>query len=157
MKTAIIYFSKHGTTEKVAYLIGKQLYADKVEYISLKENKAPDIQMYDKVILGTSIYAGHSSKQMKSYCFNNGELLEKKKIGLFICCMLKEKEQEQLTNAYPDYLNKVAIVKEALGGELLFDKMNFFEKFLSKMIMKVSTSVFALNNEAINLFSEKMR
>ena len=157
MKTAIIYSSKYGTTEKVANLIGKQLDTDKVDYISLKENKLPDIQAYDKIILGTSIYAGSSSKQMKAFCNNNRELLEKKKIGLYICCMLKKQEEKQLSNAYPEYLSKIAIVKEALGGEALFDKMNVFEKFLSRKIMKVDSSVFALNNEAINSFTERMR
>ena len=35
MKTAIIYYSKHGTTERVAHLIGEKL-SPELEYISLK-------------------------------------------------------------------------------------------------------------------------
>ena len=43
MKTAIIYYSKHGTTERVAHLIGEKL-SPELEYISLKEFHNPDIQ-----------------------------------------------------------------------------------------------------------------
>lgn len=157
MKTAIIYSSKYGTTEKVAYLIGKQLSADEVDYISLKDDKLPDIEEYDKIIIGTSIYAGNTTKEMRAFCFNNRELLQNKKLGLYICCMIKKQEDSQLDKAYPPYVSKFAIAKEALGGEMLFDKMNFFERFLCRKIMKVNSSVSALNHDAITAFSQKMR
>lgn len=54
MKTAIIYYSKHGTTERVAHLIGDKLKLE-LEYISLKEFHNPDIQDYDRIILGTQV------------------------------------------------------------------------------------------------------
>ncbi|EHP50044.1 flavodoxin family protein [Odoribacter laneus] len=42
MKTAIIYYSKHGTTEQVAHLLGEKL-DNGVDYISLRESPKPDI------------------------------------------------------------------------------------------------------------------
>ena len=50
MKTAIIYYSKYGTTERVTRLIGDKL-TNKVDYISLKECPRPDIRTYDRIIL----------------------------------------------------------------------------------------------------------
>lgn len=157
MKTAIVYSSKHGTTGKIARLIGEQFIDDEVDYISLKENKTTHIQEYDRIILGTSIYAGNPSAEMKKFCSNNRSVLDKKKIGLFICCMLKKREQEQLTNAYPKFLHKVAVTERALGGELLFDKMNLFERFLTRLVMKVKTSVYEINDDAIKLFTNEMK
>lgn len=54
MKTAIIYYSKHGTTERVAHLIGEHSF-NEVDYISLKECSKLDIGTYDRIILGTSL------------------------------------------------------------------------------------------------------
>ena len=157
MKTAIVYFSKHGTTEKVARLVGKNLKTDVVDYISLKTNKTPDIRTYEKIIIGTSVYAGNPPKEIKTFCKNNRLLLEQKKIGLFICCMDKHKEQEQLKNAYPAYLQNIAIDSKAMGGEFLFENMNFWERFVIKRISKVKSSVSNLDYEAIRIFSEKMK
>ena len=50
MKTAIIYYSKHGTTERVAHLIGEKL-SPEPEYISLKEFHNPDIQVMIELFL----------------------------------------------------------------------------------------------------------
>lgn len=40
MKTAIIYYSKYGTTEQVAHLLGEKL-DNGVDYISLRESPKP--------------------------------------------------------------------------------------------------------------------
>lgn len=157
MKTAIIYYSKHSTTEKVAHLIGDQIDSNEVDYISLKTNKAPDISTFDQIIIGTSIYAGNPAKEITSFCNNNRKLLEQKKIGLFICCMDKYKEQEQLKSAFPAFLHAIAIASGCMGGEFLFENMNFLERFAIKRIVKTNTSVSNLNDEAIRLFSGKFK
>ena len=90
MKTAIIYYSKHGTTERVAHLIGEKL-SPELEYISLKEFHNPDIQGYDRIILGTSIYAGHPGRLMSKFCNKNRAQLEQKIIALFICGTILKK------------------------------------------------------------------
>ena len=74
MKTAIIYYSKHGTTERVTHLIGEKL-TNKVDYISLKECPRPDIRTYDRIILGTAIYAGSPNRKITQFCHNNQLLL----------------------------------------------------------------------------------
>ncbi|WP_106830178.1 flavodoxin domain-containing protein [Parabacteroides pacaensis] len=107
MKTAIIYYSKHGTTEHVAYLIGESLN-HKVDYISLRESPKVDIRTYDRIILGTSIYAGTSSRIVTQFCNKNRLLLEQKVIGLFICRMNKEQETKEMEKAFPEYLQKLA-------------------------------------------------
>ena len=100
MKTAIIYYSKYGTTERVTRLIGDKL-TNKVDYISLKECPRPDIRTYDRIILGTAIYAGSPNRKITQFCHNNQLLLEQKVIGLFICCMNEEQEAEEMNKAFP--------------------------------------------------------
>ncbi len=47
MKTAILYLSKHGTTEKVARIIGDKLEEKDTELINL-EKVQPSLDQYDK-------------------------------------------------------------------------------------------------------------
>lgn len=155
MKTAIIYYSKHGTAERVAHLIGEKL-DNEVNYISLKKNPKPDIRIYNHIILGTSIYAGTPSRKVTQFCHKNQLLLDQKTIGLFICCMNKEQETEELNKAFPEYLQRLTIPKAVLGGEFQFDKMNFIERFLTKKIAKVNASVSKLRYDAIKEFAEKI-
>ena len=150
MKTAIIYYSKHGTTERVTHLIGEKL-TNKVDYISLKECPRPDIRTYDRIILGTAIYAGSPNRKVTQFCHNNQPLLEQKVIGLFICCMNEEQEAEEINKAFPEFLQRLSIPKAILGGEFQFDKMNFIERFLTKKIAKINSSVSKLRYDADKL------
>ena len=156
MKTAIIYYSKYGTTERVTRLIGDKL-TNKVDYISLKECPRPDIRTYDRIILGTAIYAGSPNRKITQFCHNNQLLLEQKVIGLFICCMNEEQEAEEMNKAFPEFLQRLSIPKAILGGKFQFDKMNFIERFLTKKIAKVNSSVSKLRYDAINEFTTQIK
>lgn len=155
MKTAIIYYSKHGTTERVAHLIGENLN-HKVDYISLRENAKPDIRTYDRIILGTSIYAGTPGRKFSQFCNKNRSLLKEKVIGLFICCMNKEQEVEEMNNAFPEYLQQSTILKAILGGEFLFDKMNCIERFIARKVSKIESSVSCLRYNEIREFADSI-
>ncbi len=156
MKTAIIYYSKHGTTERVAHLIGENLNSE-ISYISLEGCSNPDIRTYDRIILGTSIYAGTPSRKVSQFCNKNQQLLEQKVIGLFICCMNKDKEAEEMNNAFPEYLQRLAIPKAILGGEFLFDKMNCIERFITRKVTKIESSVSCLRYDAIKEFADRIK
>ena len=138
MKTAIIYYSKHGTTERVTHLIGEKL-TNKVDYISLKECPRPDIRTYDRIILGTAIYAGSPNRKITQFCHNN------------------QQEAEEMNKAFPEFLQRLSIPKAILGGEFQFDKMNFIERFLTKKIAKVNSSVSKLRYDAINEFTSQIK
>lgn len=49
------------------------------------------------------------------------------------------------------------IPKAMLGGEFQFDKMNFIERFLTKKIAKVTSSVPRLRYDAIREFAAKVK
>jgi len=141
MNTAIIYTTKYGTTEKVAQVIAERLAGDQISLINLKKDKHPNINSFDGIILGTSIYAGTSSKIMQSFCKKNMVALVQKRLAIFVCGMEPDptKQQQELTNAYPDELLQHAVFKCFAGGEFLFDKMNFIERAIIKRIAKTDT------------------
>lgn len=147
---AIIYITKHGTTEAVAMKIFKHFNSQEDQLIDLRLNKNPDISQYDKIILGGSIHAGMIQRRMKSFCESNLESLLKKEIALFLCCMEEgEKATEQFNNAFPELLRMHSIKNEIIGGEFLFDKMNFLEKAIVKKIAGIKENISKIDEQKI--------
>lgn len=156
MKTLIAYSTTHGCTEKTAVELKKQLEGE-VELINLKNNPNPDLQNFDRIIIGGSIHAGQIQKRVKEFCSKNLELLKLKELGLFICCMEQgETGQKQLLDAYPEELHQIAKSAAVFGGEFDFRKMNFLEKLVVKKVAKVKESTSKVDHQAIHNFSKKM-
>ena len=157
MKTAIIYMSKHGTTEKVVNIISKHLSQYNTDVFNLRNDKTPDISQYDFIIIGGSIHAGMIQKRIKEFCINNAGILLKKKICLFLCCMeVGEKATVQFNNAYSAELRQHAFYTGLMGGECLTDKMNFFERTLVKLVVGGPEKYPSLNDEAINTLLKQL-
>jgi menaquinone-dependent protoporphyrinogen oxidase len=150
MKTAIIFATKHGTTEKVAKKIAERL-GNQVSLINLKGNKHPDINLYEGIILGTPVYVGQSSKAMRIFAKNHTDALATKRVGLFVCGMELnvERQKQELEHAYPPQLLEHAVAKHFLGGEFSFEKMNFFELAIIKRIAKTDKNVSQIKEEEI--------
>ena len=64
---------------------------------------------------------------------------------------------EEMNKAFPEFLQRLSIPKAILGGEFQFDKMNFIERFLTKKIAKVNSSVSKLRYDAINEFTTQIK
>ncbi len=152
MNTAIIYMSKHGTTEKVAQLIGDELKTDSISLIDLRKNKSPNINNFDLVIIGGSIHAGFIQKRVKNFCIENHQLLSNKMVALFVCGMLFKEKTVELEKAFPPELSLHASEKAFLGGEFIFEKMNFLEKMIIKKVSKIEKSTSQIDKQTLNKF-----
>ncbi len=90
MTTAVIYSSKLGGTRKVAEYIAQKIGA---EAIDVKTN--PDVSKYDRIIIGSGVYAGKPSKAIINFVAANKEKLSG--ASLFVTCMYNdEKGAKQL-------------------------------------------------------------
>lgn len=148
--------SKHSTTKKIAELIKDSLIDNRVDLINLKNEKIPDPTSYDNVIIGGSIHMGLIQKKIKNFCEKNQDILLKKKLGLFMCYMMFEKEQEEMETNFSSELRNHATAIGLFGGELLFEKMNFIEKAMMKKIAGTDSSVSKINEEAVQNFIKVM-
>ena len=63
MKTLVVYASKHGATKVGAERIAKGLEGE-VQLVSIKDKGDIILDNYEKVILGTPIYAGMINKDI---------------------------------------------------------------------------------------------
>ncbi len=154
MKTLVIFASRHGSSEKAANMLKVKINGN-VKIHDIKKRNLPNLNDFDAVIIGGSIHAGVIQSKIKDYCQNNSEQLSKKHLGLFLCCMDKEKAQMQFENAFSENLRKHALTTSLFGGEFVFERMNWFERSVVKKVAGVSKSVSKIDQAAIDRFAEK--
>lgn len=154
MKTLIVYASKHGSSEKAATMLKEKLKSD-VTLHNIKKKGLPELNDFDSVIVGGSIHAGEIQSKIKNYCKANSETLSKRHLGLYLCCMDKEKAQLQFEKAYHEDLREKALTTSLFGGEFVIEKMNWFERAIVKKVAGVNKSVSNIDIGAIERFAEK--
>jgi menaquinone-dependent protoporphyrinogen oxidase len=69
----------------------------------------------------------------------------------------KEQQKKELKEAYLETLQEKAVVTGFLGGEFLFEQLNFFERFIIKQIAKENNTAHQINWEAIDKFVGKLK
>jgi menaquinone-dependent protoporphyrinogen oxidase len=156
MNTLIVYATTHGTTGKVAQKIKEGLDVPCI-LINLKTDDLPDLSEYQRIIVGGSIHAGQIQSRIKDFCRKNTLELLQKQLALYICCMHEnELAEQQFTNAFPEILRNHAQSKKIMGGEYLFEKMNFFQKVLVRKIAGVNETQSRINEPAICEFISEL-
>lgn len=155
--TLIVFASEHGTVEKCARELFR-LIDGKVDICDLNKREiTPDLIKYDSIIIGGSIHSGKIQTVISDFYEDNLDLLLKKRVGLFINCIYTgEKAQKQLDDAFPQALNKKAVVRDYFGGEINELKLNYWEKIITKQMIEQENLDVRLLREKIDLFVEKM-
>lgn len=161
MKTAIIFKTKHGTTEKVAYMLAKDLSSDgsEVRVIDLAKTRQPHLVSYERIIIGGSIHVGKIQREIRTFCERHTDVLRTKKLGLYICCMETDdqKRQKEFEDAFPENLKKHASAKAIMGGEFLLEKMNFIERLVVRKVAHTRESVHDIDIEAVEKFLKEIK
>lgn len=154
MKTLIIYGSKHGCAEKCAKLLRDKINGEVIT-VNIKMDKEPDINSFDKVIIGGSIYAGRIQNEIGAFCVENIGILRNKKNGFFICAMRDgDAAKQQINSSFPQELLTNAVIKESFGGEFVFEKLSLIERFIVKKLAKITKDTSTVSEETINKFAQ---
>jgi menaquinone-dependent protoporphyrinogen oxidase len=156
MKIAIIYSTKHGCADKCAHTLANEIETN-TALINLELSTDANLAEFDTIIIGGSIHAGMINKKVKKFIEKNQEKLLTKKLGLFLCCLFEgEKSLQQFQDAYPEDIRNKAIAHGLFGGELDFEKMNFFEKAIVKKVANIEQSTSKINYSNIKDFALKI-
>ena len=164
MKTLIIYSSKKGSTKTCGEML-KQKLKGEAQMISINKVDTVSLESYDKIILGTPIYAGMFNTALKKFIDEHEALLASKPSFLFICSMDATSQDTYLNNNLsPNQLQAFKATTHC-GGAFYFDKMNFIEKFIIKKITKMKepnrkidtkTNELHFNTSAIDSFASQI-
>ena len=154
MKTLIVYASKYGCVADCATALKSKLSSE-VELVDIKQlDKNIELEKFETVIIGGSIYVGKIAKGLRLFCEDNLELLCQKEIGLFLCCGLLEQANEFFKNNFPSKLLEHAKVKQSFGSEARLEKMKLLDKTMLKAVTKGDFTPFKVSNENIEKFAE---
>jgi menaquinone-dependent protoporphyrinogen oxidase len=158
MKTAIIYATSHGSTEKVAKQIQSELGEANTQLFNLKASKSIDLSPFEQVIIGGSIHAGQVQGKVKKFCKQNMVDLLQKRVALYLCAMNEADFDLEFNTAFPELLRNHAVSCKVVGGEFLVEKMNFFERLIIRKISGITQSVSKIDEEKvkelINVFKD---
>ncbi|MEL7657883.1 MAG: flavodoxin domain-containing protein [Bacillota bacterium] len=156
-KTLIAYATKHGSAEECAKALAAKIDSG-TDLCNLKEKKQIDLDAYDTIIVGGSIYAGRIQKEVRDFCIKNENELKKKKLGLFICGMSEgELAEKQVQSSFPQGLLSKALAKDCFGGRFDFSKLNFMEKAIVKKVAKVDSDQSNISENRIAQFAQILK
>jgi len=151
MKTIILYATKYGATAEIARRLGEQLGGAVLH--DLKQS-VPDLSGFDRIIIGSSVYAGSIRKEAKNFMTKNADLLTKKPLGLFLSSL--SGEGDFFDKNFPAHVLQHAKAKVALGGIFEPAKAGGFERFIMKKVMKTAGRIDKIDDEKIKGFAEQM-
>ena len=142
----------HGTSEKVAQYIAEHMA--EVTLVKISNSSDIWISSFDRVILGGSIHMGRIQSSVKKFCAKHRHELLSKPVALFVCGMEKEpaKQKEELRLAFPEEINMHALAKAFVGGEFLFEKMNFIQRMMIRKIAHTDKSLSDINYDVLDGF-----
>ncbi|MEN8200982.1 MAG: flavodoxin domain-containing protein [Bacteroidota bacterium] len=132
MKTLIAYSTTLGCTEQCASKLKEDL-GDDVEMVRISRRRRYNLQNYTNIIIGGSIHEGMIQRSVFKFCENNLDMLLKKQVGLFVCCMDPDADEKELIKrAFPEKLVEHALASGFFGGELNIKKMNLLQKIMTR-------------------------
>jgi menaquinone-dependent protoporphyrinogen oxidase len=157
MKGIIIYATKYGCTEKAVKLLQSKI-SEEIKIVNVEKEKAPDLSLYDTVILGGPIYVGKMHSVLSNYMQQNREVLKRKRLALFICAGEEDPAimEKQLASAFPKELYKHAIIREVFGGELHLDKMSFITKLILRVVKGIKEDYSRLSEAKIDILARRV-
>ncbi|MGC9312199.1 MAG: flavodoxin domain-containing protein [Sediminispirochaetaceae bacterium] len=152
MKNLIVYYSKYGAGEKCVEIM-KSAISGETTAVNLRDGKAPELDSFDRIIIGSNIHAGRINKKVRTLCFNSADAILEKEFALFLCCLTPEEEAQDLFEKnFPPVLAEKAGARAVLGGALFFEKMNPVERFILKKIAGSDQNIDKIDPQQIERF-----
>lgn len=109
MKALVVYGSRYGTAAEIAREIAR-IIVEKGVSVDLKEDKEAiklDPSPYDLIIVGSGIKMGKWTKDSIKFLKNNKNILENKRVALFVSCSAANEEKSRKMG-WDNYLKKVS-------------------------------------------------
>ena len=133
MKTLILFASRYGATEEIAYMLKSAVGGD-VTVRNIRE-RGVSLEGYDTVIIGSCVYMFKLDKHIKRFLRRNEKTLMGKRLGLYLCCYTTPGTEGYLEHFFSPELLAHAAAKDILGGKMQYEKMSYAYKQLFGALM----------------------
>jgi len=142
----ILYSTTDGHTVKICRRLQERVEQDghQATLVSIADPSLPDLDAFDKVVIGASIRYGRHGKAVVDFIKRNRQLLERKPNAFFSVNIVarKPEKSEPETNPYlRKFLRQIAWRPGKLAvfaGKLDYPKCRPFDRFMIRLIMRVT-------------------
>ncbi|MFA0443066.1 protoporphyrinogen oxidase [Vibrio sp. 10N.286.49.C2] len=171
-KVLYLYSSREGQTKKIIERIANEQGDSEAEFVDLNTVGDIDLQNYERVLIGASIRYGHLNKKLYQFINRNLKQLEESRVAFF-CVNLTARKEDQGKDtpegsAYiKTFLKKSPWQPSLIGvfaGALYYPRYNPFDRFMIKLIMKMTggetdttKEVEYTNWDKVTLFASKFQ
>ena len=144
--TLIVYSSIDGHTKKISTKIAEYLSeSNNVDMASLLEAKTLSLKNYQQIIIGASIRYGNYRKDLFEFIEKNLDDLNEKENAFFSVNVVARKSEKNTAESNP-YVNKFLKTTkwkpknlDVFAGVVDYPVYNFFDKFMIKLIMWITS------------------
>ena len=150
MKTLILYATKYGATKEIAEKIGSKM--DSAVIYDVKQGNIPPLDEFERIIIGSSLYAGSIRKELKKFVSSNVKTISDKTVGVFLSGMGESESEGAFISNFPAEIIKKAKAKALLGGIFDPQKAGAMARFIMKIVTKQSGYINTINDEKIDRF-----
>ena len=154
MSVLIVYRTKYGCTAACCRALAERIRTETV-VVDLATQRVPEVERFDVVVIGGSIYGGKIQREVGSFCDRQAKRLRTGRVGLFICCLYDgEHAKVQLQTAFPDWLMAHAFATGLFGGELRYRELTLLDRLLVRSVSPVSGDVRRLRPDAVQAMAD---
>ena len=133
MKTLILFASRYGATEEIAYMLKSAVGGD-VTVRNIRE-RGITLDGYDTVIIGSCVYMFKLDKHIRHFLRRNEKTLMGKRLGVYLSCYTTPGTEGYLEHFFSPELLAHAAAKDILGGKMQYEKMSYAYKQLFGALM----------------------
>lgn len=140
-KSIILFSSVDGHTREICEYIANYL-DENIDVISLDE--LPDLEKYQKIIIGASIRYGKYRKNLFDFIKKNQNLIESKDNAFFSVNVVARKNEKNTTETNPyviKFLNSTSWIPkniDVFAGKIDYPRYKFLDKYAIKFIMWIT-------------------
>lgn len=140
-KSIIVFSSVDGHTREICEYIANYL-DENIDVISLDE--LPDLEKYQKIIIGASIRYGKYRKNLFDFIKKNQDLIESKDNAFFSVNVVARKNEKNTAETNPyviKFLNSTSWIPkniDVFAGKIDYPRYKFLDKYAIKFIMWIT-------------------
>ena len=155
MRTLIAYATKKGSARDVALRMKESIGTD-VDLIDLSKVRRIDLEVYDRIIIGSSIRVGQLLKPATKFLESYGSVLVHKQIGLYVCGLRENEAETCLEMGYGRELVDRASATASFGGRYRHAEHGPLVHALMKKVSGIETDVDTLRYDRVGAFVQKV-
>lgn len=142
----ILYSTTDGHTVRICERLKDAIERDghRATLVSIAEAPGPDLDVFDKIVIGASIRYGRHSQRVVDFVNNNRQLLERKPNAFFSVNIVarKPEKSDPETNPYlRKFLRQIAWRPRQVAvfaGKLDYPGYGVFDRFMIRLIMLIT-------------------